>query len=72
MIRAWPRRIWVLETSMEYTMKRKLLLIAGLAAGLAAPTWAQDLVLGLSHAKTQHQILGPGGSGQAGSQSGDQ
>ena len=33
-------------------MKKRLLVIAGLAAGLATPTWAQDIVLGLSHAKT--------------------
>jgi branched-chain amino acid transport system substrate-binding protein len=33
-------------------MKKRLLLIAGLAACLAAPAWSQELVLGLSHAKT--------------------
>ncbi len=33
-------------------MKKRLLLIAGLAASLVAPAWSQDLVLGLSHAKT--------------------
>ena len=33
-------------------MKKRLLVIASLAAGLATPTWAQDIVLGLSHAKT--------------------
>ncbi len=33
-------------------MKKRLLLIAGLAASMLAPAWSQDLVLGLSHAKT--------------------
>lgn len=33
-------------------MKKRLLLIAGLAACLASPAWSQELVLGLSHAKT--------------------
>ncbi len=33
-------------------MKKRLLLIAGLAASMWAPAWSQDLVLGLSHAKT--------------------
>ena len=33
-------------------MKKRLLVIASLAASLVAPSWAQDLVLGLSHAKT--------------------
>lgn len=33
-------------------MKKRLLLIAGLAACLSSPAWSQELVLGLSHAKT--------------------
>lgn len=33
-------------------MKKRLLLIAGLAASLVAPAWSQELVLGLTHAKT--------------------
>lgn len=33
-------------------MKKRLLLIAGLSACLASPAWSQELVLGLSHAKT--------------------
>lgn len=33
-------------------MKKRVLLIAGLAASLLTPAWAQDLVLGLTHAKT--------------------
>lgn len=33
-------------------MKKRVLLIAGLVASLIAPAWSQELVLGLSHAKT--------------------
>ena len=33
-------------------MNKRVWLIAGLLAGLNAPAWSQDLVLGLSHAKT--------------------
>ena len=33
-------------------MKKRLIVIAGLAASLVAPSWAQEIVLGLSHAKT--------------------
>lgn len=33
-------------------MKMRLLLLAGIAAGMSLPAWSQDLVLGLTHAKT--------------------